>query len=48
MKRNTLFLFLIVLLSGAIGFLFGSRQLTERVTVGNARPSIQKLNKLIT
>ncbi len=48
MKRNTLFLFLIVLLSGAIGFLFGSRQLAERVPVGYAHPSIQKLNKLMT
>ena len=48
MKRNTVFLFLIVLLSAAIGFLFGSRQLPERVTVGFAHPSIQKLNKLMT
>ena len=48
MKRNTVFLFLIVLLSAAIGFLFGSRQLPERVTGGFAHPSIQKLNKLMT
>ena len=48
MKRNTLFLFLIVVLSGAIGFLFGSRQLPQNSPLGFAHPSIQKLNQLMT
>lgn len=48
MKRNTIFLFLIVLLSTAIGFLFGSHQLKKNVEVGFTHPSIQKLNKLMT
>lgn len=48
MKRNTIFLFLIVLLSSAIGYLFGSRLNRENIRVGFAHPSIQKLNRLIT
>lgn len=48
MKRNTVFLFLIVLLSLAIGFIFGSNQLKKNIDLGFAHPSIQKLNKLMT
>ena len=48
MKRNTIFLFLIVLLSSAIGFLLGSNNLKENVGTNFAHPSIQKLNRLMT
>jgi carboxyl-terminal processing protease len=47
-KRNTIFLFLIVLLSSAIGFLLGSNNLKENVGTNFAHPSIQKLNRLMT
>ena len=48
MKRNTVFLFLIVLLSSAIGFLLGSNRLKENIGTHFAHPSIQKLNNLMT
>lgn len=49
MKRNTFFLFLIVLLSIAIGYLFGSHQnALIRPEIDGSHPSISKLNQLMT
>ena len=48
MKRNNLYLFLIVLLSAAIGFLLGSQQFQSEVKLNFTHPSIQKLNRLMT
>ena len=48
MKRNTLYLFLIVLLSSAIGFLVGSQYLQPEAKLNDTHPSIQKLNRLMT
>jgi carboxyl-terminal processing protease len=48
MKRNTLYLFLIVLLSSAIGFLVGSQYLHPEAKLNFTHPSIQKLNRLMT
>ena len=48
MKRNIIFLFLIVLLSSAIGFLFGSYHFKNNEIIGFDHPSIQKLNRLMT
>ena len=48
MKRNIIFLFLIVLLSSAIGFLFGSYHFKNNESIGFDHPSIQKLNRLMT
>jgi carboxyl-terminal processing protease len=47
-KRNTIFLFLIVLLSSAIGYLYGSLKGNNNLQTGFVHPSIQKLNRLIT
>jgi len=47
-KRNIIYLFLIVLLSSAIGFLFGSHHLKKNQSVGFDNPNIQKLNRLMT
>lgn len=47
MKRNTFFLFLIVLLSSAIGFLFGSHQINQNNAANFSNPSIEKLNRLM-
>lgn len=48
MKRNTIFLFLIVVLSAAIGYLFGSNFSPKVVAKNVAHPSITKLNRLMT
>ena len=48
MKRNTIFLFLIVVLSAAIGYLFGSNFSPKVVAKNAAHPSITKLNRLMT
>ena len=48
MKKNIIFLFLIVLLSSAIGFLFGSHHFKNNESIGFEHPSIQKLNRLMT
>jgi len=49
MKRNTLYLFLIVLLSVAIGYLFGSHKNSSTgPMVTKNHPSISKLNQLMT
>ena len=49
MKRNNIFLFLIVLLSLTIGFLFGRQNNLNLPTISNSNnPSINKLNRLIT
>ena len=48
MRKNIVFLFLIVLLSSVIGYLFGSNNLNKNVSIGFVHPSIQKLNRLIT
>ena len=48
MKRNTFFLFLIVLLSVAIGYLFGSHLNPNLNTLSQSHPSIHKLNRLMT
>tara|TARA_B110000003_G_scaffold78287_1_gene79779 strand:- start:3196 stop:4788 length:1593 start_codon:yes stop_codon:yes gene_type:complete len=48
-KRNNIFLFLIVLLSLTIGFLFGRQNNLNLPTISNSNnPSINKLNRLIT
>ena len=49
MKRNNIFLFLIVLLSLTIGFLFGRQNNLNLPTISNSNnPSLNKLNRLIT
>jgi len=48
MKRNTIFLFIIVVLSAAIGYLFGSNFSPKVVAKNVAHPSITKLNRLMT
>lgn len=48
MKRNIIYLFLVVVLSAAIGYLFGSH-FSPQVSLANAsHPSIAKLNRLMT
>ena len=48
MKSNVIFLFLIVVLSAAIGYLFGSNFSPKVVANNVAHPSITKLNRLMT
>ena len=49
MKRNNIFLYLIVLLSLTIGFLFGRKNNLNLPTISNSNnPSLHKLNRLIT
>ena len=48
MKRNNIFLFLIVLLSITIGYLFGSKNILNFRTLSSENKSINKLDRLIT
>ena len=48
MKRNNIFLFLIVLLSITIGYLFGSKNILNFTTLSSENKSINKLDRLIT
>ncbi|OUW35430.1 MAG: hypothetical protein CBD39_00850 [Flavobacteriaceae bacterium TMED179] len=48
MKRNTVFLILIVLLSLSIGYLFGTQNDLNISAANSSHPSINKLNRLIT
>ena len=48
MKRNNIFLFLIVLLSITIGYLFGSKNILNFSTLNPDNKSINKLDRLIT
>ena len=48
MKRNNIFLFLIVLLSITIGYLFGSKNILNFSTLNSENKSINKLDRLIT
>ena len=48
MKRNTVFLILIVLLSLSIGYLFGTQNDLKISATNSSHPSINKLNRLIT
>ena len=48
MKKNTIFLFVIVLLSVSIGYLFGSKNHIIIPLLNPSHPSIDKLNRLMT
>ena len=48
MKRNTVFLILIVLLSLSIGYLFGTQNDLKISATNSSHPSINKLYRLIT
>ena len=48
MKKNTIFLFVIVLLSVSIGYLFGSKNHIIVPLLNPRHPSIDKLNRLMT